>query len=258
MQIVLAMIEAERVPVRHSLEDPLRALGAWSRDLGMRVKARTVGGERLTAVELQMRIVEHARRFVERGGCDGIVPRAGEILDLWEETLALLEAGDIPALASRLDWALKLTAITRALDRRRDLDWGSPEIKHIDHLYASLDPAEGLYWAYERGGLTRQVVTDGEIDRFVSDPPADTRAWGRAHLLRVAGPDRVDDVDWDSIRFRLSGNGVWTRRRDLAMPDPLACTEAEVASIIYSGADLETILDALDEDNEGRICNAIG
>jgi Pup amidohydrolase len=247
MQIVLAMIEAERVPVGLALQDPLQALAAWSRDPAMRVRARTVGGNRLTAVELQMRIVEHARRFAEAGGCDGVVPRAEEILSLWEETLTLLEAGDITALAPRIDWALKLLALTRALDRRPDLDWSSPEIKHLDHIYASLDPAEGLYWAYERSGFAQRVVSEPEIERFVHEPPTDTRAWCRAHLLRFAGPERIDGVDWDAIRFRLEGDGIWSRRRKLEMPDPLAFTEAETASIVYSGADLETVLDALEE-----------
>lgn len=249
MQIVLAMIEAERVPVGLALQDPLRTLADWSRDPAMRVRARTVGGDRLTAVELQMKIVERARRFVEGGGCDGIVPRAEEILSLWEETLSMLEAGDITRLASRLDWALKLLALTRALDRRSDLDWSSPEIKHLDHIYASLEPAEGLYWAYERSGLVHRVVTDAEIGRFVDEPPSDTRAWGRAHLLRFAGPERVDSVDWDSIRFRLDGDDRWSRQRRLEMADPLQFTEAETASIVYSGADLETVLDALEDIN---------
>jgi hypothetical protein len=224
----------------------------------MQVRAETVGGAHLTAVELQMRIVEQARRFIDRGGCDGIVPRAGEILSLWEETLTLLEAGDIATLAPRVDWALKLMALTRALDRRRDLDWGSPEIKYLDHLYSSLDPNEGLYWGYERSGLTQSVVSERDIDRFVSEPPADTRAWSRAHLMRLAGPDRIDDVDWDSIRFRLNGDGVWTRRRSFEMADPLAFTEADAASIVYSGADLETVLDALEELNERSVSHVTG
>jgi hypothetical protein len=258
MQIVLAMIEAECVPIRFALEDPLRALREWSRDPAMQVRAETVGGAHLTAVELQMRIVELARRFIDRGGCDGIVPRAREILSLWEETLTLLEAGDIATLAPRVDWALKLMALTRALDRRRDLDWGSPEIKYLDHLYSSLDPNEGLYWGYERSGLTQSVVSERDIDRFVSEPPADTRAWSRAHLMRLAGPDRIDDVDWDSIRFRLNGDGVWTRRRSFEMADPLAFTEADAASIVYSGADLETVLDALEELNERSVSHVTG
>ena len=64
--------------------------------------------------------------------------------------------------------------------------------------------------------------------------------------MRLAGPDRVDDVDWDSIRFRLTGDGAWPRRRDFAMADPLALNESDAASIVYSGADLETVLDALE------------
>ena len=36
------------------------------------------------------------------------MPRAGEILALWADTLDKLGAGDLDALTGRLDWVLKL------------------------------------------------------------------------------------------------------------------------------------------------------
>ena len=81
------MIEAEWVNPGLALEDPLKALLAFSHDPGLNAKARTITGKRLTAVELQLKFLEHAQAFHERGGCDGIVPRAGEILNLYADTL---------------------------------------------------------------------------------------------------------------------------------------------------------------------------
>jgi proteasome accessory factor A len=248
MQIVLAMIEAEQVAMGLILDDPLEAVVRWSHDPGLTARARLGSGRELTAVELQLEFLEEARRFTAGGGCEGIVPRAGEILDLWEDTLGKLRAGDLPALASRLDWVLKRSLIERAMRRRPELDWRDPEIKHLDLAYSSLDPDEGLYWTCERGGLSEPVVSEAEITRLTCEPPPDTRAYARAMLLRRAGADGVADVDWDSIKLRIpGGNRFWLpEHRTLDMPDPLAFTRAETAAIFdREEIDLDQLLDEL-------------
>ena len=84
MQIILAMIEAGRARTDLALDDPLEALLRWSHDPTLRAKARMVSGPRLTALELQYRFLEEAKRFVDRGGCDGWVPDCREIVETWE------------------------------------------------------------------------------------------------------------------------------------------------------------------------------
>jgi proteasome accessory factor A len=202
----------------------------------------------VTAVELQERFLDGARDFAGRGGFDGIVPRAAEILDLWADTLGKLRAREFDLLAGRLDWVLKLQILRHAMRRRPDLTWGSEEVKHLDHLYSSLDPHEGLFWAYEQAGRVERVVTSDEIDRLVNEPPADTRAWTRAMLLRRAGSDAITDVDWDRIRFRVERRGFRRVSRTVDLPDPLADTRADNESIL--GDDrltLDEVADALDE-----------
>jgi hypothetical protein len=262
MQIILAMIEAERINASLILDDPLDAVVRWSHDPALQAKARLSSGRRLTAVELQLRFLEEASRFVARGGCAGLVPRAEEILALWEDTLGKLEARDLPALSQRLDWALKLTIIERVMDERRDLDWNDPEIKHLDHAYSHLDPGRGLYWSCERSGLVEQVVDEATIERFTREPPPETRAWTRAMLLRRAGPGRVDHVDWDSIRFRIDraeaggwpeAIGRWSggivrwseERQTFDMSDPLAYTREEAETVI-AGCETAPLSDVLD------------
>ena len=127
------------------------------------------------------------------------------------------------AVAPRLDWVMKLMAIERALEQRPELGWDSPEIKVIDHLYSSLDN-DGLYWAYEASGFAEQLVTPERIDHFTANPPADTRAWTRAMLLRRAAPESVVSVDWDAITFKLRGRYNWPSYRTLDLADPLGGT----------------------------------
>ena len=88
-------------------------------------------------------------------------------------------------------------------------------------------------------------LEDAEIERFVSGPPEDTRAWCRALLLRLAGRERIDHVDWDAIRFKQTDARGWTTYRTLTMPNPLRMTKAEAACAFQRGHTLDEVLDQL-------------
>jgi len=244
-QMVLALIEADRVNPRLALDDPLAALHDWSHDPGLRRKARLVSGRRVTAVEHQLLLLEEARRFEARGGFQGIVPRAGEVLDLWQDTLERLARRDWAVLARRLDWVMKLAILERALAQRPDLTWTAPEVQHLDQLYGGLDPGSGLFWAWSRSGLVDEVVPPERIRHFCEEPPADTRAWGRAMLLRQAGPDPVRRVDWDSIEFRLFPRRGRSGLRRIRMPNPLGANRREWGARFAPAPDLEELLEGL-------------
>lgn len=224
MQIITAMIEAERVNSALILESPLDALRTWSRDCTLSSCARTVSGKRITAVQLQFLFLEEARRFAREGGLAGVVPRHDEILDLWEEILVKLEQYDLAALSSRLDWALKLTLLERVLDQNRGLDWGSPQLRYLDQLYGSLDPENGLYWSCEASGAVAPLVSDERIRFFESHPPEDTRAWTRAMLLRRGGDAAVRSVNWDHVTLELPSSRGSIRRLRVPLDDPYAAT----------------------------------
>lgn len=251
MQIVLAMIEAERINPNLILDDPVEAVMRWSHDPTLQTRVRLASGSERTAVEVQWAFWEEAQRFFEEGGCDGIVPRAGEILALWHDTLEKLQARDWHALAGRLDWVLKQRILERAMRQRPELTWQSPQLKHLDHLYSSLDPAEGLYWAYERGGVMERVVSEEQIERLVHEPPEDTRAWTRAMLLRQAKPEEVDDVDWDDLRFKRRGTGYWHTYRRVKLSDPLAFSRSQAEAALQA-ATLDDVLDAVEALQDGQ------
>ncbi|MFQ5669243.1 MAG: proteasome accessory factor PafA2 family protein [Acidobacteriota bacterium] len=245
MQIILAMIEAEWVDHALVLDDPVTAVIQWSHDPSLQAAARTMPGRRLTALELQFLFLKEAGRFVRRAMNTTLVPGCRAILKLWEETLVQIEAGDPLVLARRLDWALKRLVLQRALDRRPDLRWESPSIKHLDHLYGSLEEGEGIFWAYQRAGFVESQVSPARIRAYMTDPPPDTRAWTRAHLLRLAGADRVEEVNWDFIRFRCARNGSAGRSRTLYLDNPLGSTRAENRDILAESRSLDDVLDAL-------------
>ncbi len=244
-QVILAMLEREYLDQDLLLDDPVAAVARWSHDPDLQATARTVAGQAYTAVELQWRFFELASRFVATGKADGIVPRVHDVMALWEDTLEKLERDPL-SLVSRLDWVLKKALLERTMDRR-GLDWSSPEVKSLDHLYSSLDAEEGLYWAVERLGSVERFVTDGDIERFVHTPPEDTRAWTRAQLLRRWG-SAADAVDWDSIRFRTSGGDRFaSATRTLDMANPLGFTRKEAWRVFKEARTLEDALDGLED-----------
>lgn len=229
-QLVLAMIEQGIVPPDLILEDPLEALAAWNRDPDLEATARVISGHDYTAVDMQWEIFRALRRFVDAGRVEGLVPRAAEIMDLWEDTLTKLARRDLNALIPRIEWVLKRYLLDRAVQRRH-LDWGSAEIKHLDHAYSNLDLNDGLYWQIEKAGQVERYVSAAEVARAVREPPADTRAWLRGHLLSRVD-DGLDDVDWDQIRYRVTRKYPGrTRYTTLKMDNPLSFTQDECESI---------------------------
>lgn len=245
MQIVLVMIEAEQVDARLLLDDAVDAVRRWSHDPSLQARAAMVSGAAVTALELQFRFLDRVKGFVAAGGCDGLVPRAADIVQLWEDTLRKLAAGDLAALTGRLDWVLKLHILQRTLRQRPRLTWRSPEIKVLDHLYGSLDPADGVYWACEAAGAVERIASEERIAHFEDNPPADTRAWTRAMLLRLADDDAIESVDWDRIVFRSGWRGYQRTYRRLDLDNPLAFTRAETEEIFRRAPDLGAVLDAL-------------
>ncbi len=247
MQLMLTLIERGLVNARLILEDPLEAVLAYSHDPSLRARARLIGGEELTAVELQCAYLEEVKRHAAHGAFDGVVPRAEEIIALWEDTVVRLAIGDLMALAPRLDWVMKLAAIERAIAQNPEMTWSSPAAKVIDHMYASLG-SDGLYWAYEAGGLTERLVTENEISTLVDNPPRDSRAWTRAMLLRRAEEMgvEVEAVNWDRITFRVRGPRGWSVYRTVEMENPLCFNEAAAGALFAAYADFNDLLDSLD------------
>jgi hypothetical protein len=253
MQMIVAMLEAGIVDASMTLEDPLEALGVWSRDPSLSATALLLDGRRLTAVELQLEFLDAAKRFAARGGFEGIVPDAERLLALWEDTLLTLAAHDFEALSRRLDWVAKQRLITGVLARRSDLTWQSPAVKQLDQLYASIDDGDGPFWALERTGQVDCLVSEQAIERAISEPPHDTRAWTRAQLLRLAGAppqggpyEGVERINWDRIHVRSTPPySRYARTRVVRLPVPFLATRAHNEHVFTADASLESVVTAL-------------
>jgi proteasome accessory factor A len=251
MQIVLAMIEAGCVNPQLLLEDPLDAVKIVSADPSLEARIRLAGGSLVTAVEHQQRFFDEAARFVRAGGCDGVVPDAPEILEWWGRALDKLAARDFGVLTRWLDWVLKL-AIVETARVEHALGWNAPELKQLDFQYGNLE--NGLYWIYERADAVERLVAAGTVERFMHQPPPDTRAWTRAALLREANPACLDDIDWDRIRFRFDAPDGWPRWRHVSLANPLGFTRRDCQTIFEESDSFARVLDRLEELGDAGGC----
>lgn len=243
LQIVLAMLEAEYIDATLLLDDPVDAVVAWSHDPTLERRMPLMSGRDINAVEMQLLFLERAIRFTADGGCQGVVPRAGEILELWADTLHKLAAKHFEELVPRLDWVLKKYLLDRAVGRAGGLDW--LRRKHIDHNYSHLDPEVGLYWAMERAGLIECHVSDESIEALTQEPPSDTRAWTRAHLLRRLDAGAIQSIDWDRLSVRIPDGSYWPATRMVLTDNPLAFG-AEESGWAFSASDPAVIVDRLE------------
>ncbi len=247
MQIMLTLIENSVVDLGLVLEDPVRAVHNWSPDPSLTATAPTIQGVDLTATEHQRLLFNQAEQFAATGGLDGVVPEWQLVLEWWGRVLDELAAYDLEALSRHVDWALKFR-ILEQVRQERNLPWDAPEIKHLDQIYSSLDPDTGLFWAYEKAGLVDRIVTAEHIAQFTTDPPEDTRAWGRGMLLRRAEPHQISRVDWDQIDFQsLSTGNYWSQRLRFDLNDPTRFTRSDLEGIFEREEALPDLLDAIEE-----------
>jgi proteasome accessory factor A len=194
-------------------------------------------------VEIQKRLLELANDFVASGKAEACVPGASQIISCWQETLEWLERKDLAALARRCDWALKYLVLERQRGRR-GLGWQSAEVKCLDMRYASLDAQEGLFLQLAAAGQVEGMPTQARIEHFVQEPPEETRAYLRAHVLRRLG-DQVMDMDWDRIRFRVQSDHYWSASLSLWMLDPTGFGRTASEGLLDHCDGVRELLDAV-------------
>jgi proteasome accessory factor A len=249
LSLAVAMLEADRIDSKIILDDPVAALHTTSRSFG-RAPLETMFGGEMTALDIQRRILDAARAFVDDGLAEGIVPEATELVTAWGETLDLLEAGDLERLGRRLDWAAKLRVIGAAVEQGK-VRWGSPEARLLDLAYTNLEPEDSIFTALERAREIDRLTDSEEIATGNDKPEPDTRAYTRGRLIDLY-PEHILGVDWDFIRFLVfdrRANRLMSRRFE--MKDPLYWRERDVKQVFDRGGELEDVLDSLDALRDG-------
>jgi Pup amidohydrolase len=224
--LVLAMIEDGFLSVDLVVDRPVATLHAVSHDPALKELVVLRSGRRLTAVQLQMEYAEQARKYVEdRYGADAD-PVTRDVLERWESVLSRLET-DPMSLSRELDWVAKLQ-ILEGYRARDGLDWGAPRLQAVDLQYSDVRPDRGLFNRLAASGRFERIVTDEEVTRAITMPPADTRAYFRGRCLAQYAED-VAAASWDSVIFDLPGRDSLQRVPTL---EPLRGTKEHVGELL--------------------------
>jgi proteasome accessory factor A len=172
---------------------PIAALHAICADPTLSTAVEIVGGEPLTALQIQRWYHHRAQRYLVDSAIASL--EAHDVVRQWGETLDALET-DPESLVGRIDWITK-----RVLIRAGEAEGLSQAaLKKIDLRYHEL--GTGYFAELESAGLTRRLLDDDAVSRAVREPPGDTPAAARARLLRsLRDGDEPILVSWDRVRI---------------------------------------------------------
>ncbi len=226
--LVLSMIEQRFLTDGLALEQPVRELRDVSHDPTLRHQVTLRNGRRMTAVQLQWAYLEQAQAFVDAGrhqdGDDG--GQTADVLARWASVLERLE-DDPSRCRDELDWVAKL-ALLQGYRDRDGLGWDAPTLALVDLQYADVRPDKGLHARLVGRGRMQRLVEDAEVERAVTQPPEDTRAYFRGQCL-ARYPADVAAASWDSVIFDLPGRQSLQRIPTL---EPLRGTRDHVGELL--------------------------
>ncbi|MEO7453310.1 MAG: proteasome accessory factor PafA2 family protein [Fimbriimonadales bacterium] len=192
--LVLDLAEDGLIPPYLRLDDPLVALREVSRDESYKWVVTLEDGSTIRSVDLHRRYLELAQTYRGRDA------ETDWILTEWEATLDGLEKDPL-SLGDRLDWVAKKKLVEMYMDAE-GIDWGDDALHSVDLEYHNIDPRKSLYQGLVETGGVKRVVTENDIANAMSDPPENTRALGRAHLVKWLvrrNSPAAYWVDWDAV-----------------------------------------------------------
>jgi len=192
--LVLDLAEDGRIPPRLRLEDPLVALKDVSRDETYRWIVTLENGQTISAIDL------HREYLALAQGYRGRDEETDWILAEWEATLDALERDPL-SLGDKLDWVAKLKLVEMYREAQ-GLEWGDDALHSVDLEYHNIDPARSLFEGVAETTGVQGVIAETDVIDAMSEPPTDTRAFGRSHLVKWLVKRNSPSaywVDWDAV-----------------------------------------------------------
>ncbi len=174
--LVLRMAEAAVKLPGLTLDHPVQALGAVSRDLTGRSRVRLADGREASVLDIQREYLARASEFAARGGADGV---GGRVLGLWQRALDAIGAGNLEAIAGQIDWVSKYQLIER-YRAEHDLPLAAPEVAQADLAFSDVHRDRGLYYLLQRRGEVERTARDIDIFAAKTVPPARAATGKRA------------------------------------------------------------------------------
>jgi len=206
--LVIRALEDGLVPADMVLYQPLLALREVSRDPDYRWIVTMQDGRTIPSIDLQRKYLQICFRAYA-GECE----QTDWILSNWTSILDGLEKAPME-LGDRVDWVAKLKIVDE-YRTEEGLDWSDDALHSVDLEYHNIDPDKSLFHAYQQMGKTTRLLSDLDIVTAMTDPPADTRAFGRAKLVEqvlARKGQKFYMFDWSGVAL--------DRHSYYEMPDP--------------------------------------
>ena len=220
--IVLAMIEDDVFPEHLTIKDPVRAIRQVSHDTSLSTRIEMTDGRMMSALQIQIEILDAATEYAERYGLDSVDSQVGgDVLRRWKGVLNGLETDPL-IVANIVDWIAK-KRIVDGYAQRHGLQDHDARLKAIDLQYHDMRIDKCLAL---RAGLV-ELCDHSDVEKAMVNPPESTRAFFRGTVLQ-RWPNDVIAANWDSVVFDIPNQGL----KRIPMPEPLRGTRKLVGDLL--------------------------
>jgi proteasome accessory factor A len=233
--IVLAMIEDDAFPEHLIIKDPVHAIRQVSHDTSLSACIMMADGRMLSALQVQMEILEAAIRYANRYGLESVDDIVGnDVLMRWASVLDGLETDPL-LVANIVDWIAK-KRIVDGFAQRHNLQIDDARLKAIDLQYHDMRVDKCLAL---RAGLV-ELCAKPDVMTAMVKPPESTRAFFRGTVLQ-RWPNDVIAANWDSVVFDIPNQGL----KRVPMPEPLRGTRQMVGDVLASSRNPAELIENL-------------
>jgi proteasome accessory factor A len=233
--IVLAMIEDDAFPEHLVIKDPVHAIRQVSHDTSLSACIMMSDGRMLSALQVQLEILEAAIRYANRYGLESVDDVVGnDVLMRWASVLDGLETDPL-LVANIVDWIAK-KRIVDGFAQRHNLQIDDARLKAIDLQYHDMRVDKCLAL---RAGLV-ELCAKPDVMTAMVKPPESTRAFFRGTVLQ-RWPNDVIAANWDSVVFDIPNQGL----KRVPMPEPLRGTRQMVGDVLASSRNPAELIENL-------------
>ena len=233
--IVLAMIEDGVFPEHLIVKDPVHAIRQVSHDTSLSACIMMTDGRMLSALQVQMEILEAAIQYANRYGLESVDDSVGnDVLVRWAGALDGLETDPL-LVANIVDWIAK-KRIVDGFAQRHNLQIDDSRLKAIDLQYHDMRVDKCLAL---RAGLV-ELCAKPDVTSAMVKPPESTRAFFRGTVLQ-RWPNDVIAANWDSVVFDIPNQGL----KRIPMPEPLRGTRQMVGDVLASSRNPAELIEKL-------------
>jgi len=233
--IVLAMIEDDAFPEHLVIKDPVHAIRQVSHDTSLSACIMMSDGRMLSALQVQMEILEAAIQYANRYGLESVDDIVGnDVLVRWAGVLDGLETDPL-LVANIVDWIAK-KRIVDGFAQRHNLQIDDARLKAIDLQYHDMRVDKCLAL---RAGLV-ELCAKPDVMTAMVKPPESTRAFFRGTVLQ-RWPNDVIAANWDSVVFDIPNQGL----KRIPMPEPLRGTRQMIGDVLASSRNPAELIENL-------------